>query len=171
MFVVIFLNYQNLTTFFLKWIFSYLCMWRVSTLCSANIFDKVLVAPQTLNWLSLPNKVPRVPQVPKCPSAWVPKCLSSVRMLKCLRGQVPKCHECPGALRVPECLQCPSALQVSWVPWVFQVFRISRESKCLSKSVSQSVSHSAVLQGWFSKLTSILRATFATGETWFNFQQ
>ena len=112
MFVAIFLNYQNFTIFFLKWIFSYLCMWRVSTLCSANIFDKVFVAPQTLNWLSLPNKVPRVPQVPKCPSARVPECLSAQVPFECPNAQVPKG---PSA-QVPWVPRCPSSARVSPVP-------------------------------------------------------
>ena len=130
MFVVIFLNYQNLTIFFLKWIFSYLCMWRVNTICSANVFDKVFLAPQTSDWLSLLNKVPRVPRVPKCLSAqvpfeclntqvlWVPKCPSAQVPFECPSvpsAQVPKCLEFPSS-QVPfkclECLKSSSALRV-----------------------------------------------------------
>ena len=115
MFVVIFLNYQNLTIFFLKWIFSYLCMWRVNTICSANVFDKVFLAPQTSDWLSLLNKVPRVPRVPKCPSAQVPECPSAFRVPEypsALSAQVPKC---PSSARVSPVPKCPSALS-SLVP-------------------------------------------------------
>ena len=125
MFVVIFLNYQNLTIFFLKWIFSYLCMWRVNTICSANVFDKVFLAPQTSDWLSLLNKVPRVPRVPKCPSAWVPKCLSS--------AWIPKCFECPSA-QVPK---CPSSARVSPVPKCPSALS-SRVPKCPSSALSAS---------------------------------
>ena len=134
MFVAIFLNYQNLTIFFLKWIFSYLCMWRVNTICSANVFDKVFLAPQTSDWLSLLNKVPRVPQVPKCPSAWVPKCLSSVWIPKCFEcpsAQVP--FECPSvpSAQVPKCLEFPS----SQVP--FKCLECLKSSSALRVQVPQ----------------------------------
>ena len=133
MFVVIFLNYQNLTIFFLKWIFSYLCMWRVNTICSANVFDKVFLAPQTSDWLSLLNKVPRVPQVPKCPSAFrVPEYPSALSALR-----VPECPQCPSA-QVPWVPEFPSALQVPWVPQVFECL------KSPSASVSQLVSQSVI---------------------------
>ena len=112
-------------------------------------------------------------QVPERPSAqvpWVPKCLefpSSQVPFKCLSvssAQVPKWLECPSdelPLEWPIVLSILSASSVR-VPWGL---------KCLSKSVSQSASHSAGLQCWFSKLTSTLRANSATGQTWFNFQQ
>ena len=112
-------------------------------------------------------------QVPERPSAqvpWVPECLecpSSQVPFKCLSvssAQVPKWLECPSdelPLEWPIALSILSASSVR-VPWGL---------KCLSKSVSQSASHSAGLQCWFSKLTSTLRANSATGQTWFNFQQ
>ena len=100
----------------------------------------------SLIW-SLLNKVPRLH---KCPSTWVPKCLSSAWEAKC-----------PSALSA-RVSKCPSTARVPWVPW---------ESKCLSKSVRQSASYSVGLECWFSKLISTLRPNLATGETWFNFQQ
>ena len=106
----------------------------------------------------LSPKCPNAFRLPECTSAWEARCPGV------LSARVPKCPSSAGVPKVPKCPSALSALSAScvWVPW---------ESKCLSKSVSQSDSHSASLQGWFSKSTSTLRANFATGETWFNFQQ
>ena len=122
---------------------------------------------------SLLNKVPRVSE---CLSAQVTKCLWSAWVPKCLRGHVPKCLECPSA-QVPKFLECssaqvpfecPSALSAlsASSPSSASSARVPWESKCLSKSVSQSASHSSGFQSW---LTPTLRANFATKETWFNF--
>ena len=133
------------------------------------------------------------PRMPKCPSAWVSKYPSaqepferpSARVPKSLKGQVPKCLECPSAqvpfecpsvssVQVPKCLECPSdqvpfeclsALSASSASSV----RMPWDSKCLSKSVSHSAAHSAGLQCWLSKFTFTVRANFATEETSFNF--
>ena len=100
-----------------------------------------------------------MPRCLECPSVQVPlECLSASG------DQVPKYLKCP-SVQVP--FQCPSALSAlsattDQLPW---------EAKCLSKSVSKSASHLAGLKCWFSKLASALKANFATGATWFNFQQ
>ena len=82
------------------------------------------------------------------PSAQVPEWPSALGVPECLKCRV---AECPSALQMPEYLKCLSVLsaRVSFVPC---------ESKCVSKSVTQSPSQSAFLQGWFSKLISTLRA-------------
>ena len=111
--------------------------------------------------------MPRVPRFPKCSSAWVssgqvPFEYPNAQVPERPSAQVSWVPECPSALRVPKCLECPSAQ----VPFELLSslsalsIRVPRESKRLSKSVSQSASHSAGLQYWFSKLTSTLRANF-----------
>ena len=78
-----------------------------------------------------------MPQVPQCPSTWVPEWQSAQvpKCLECTRALVP--FECPSAasaqmsgvlqcsraLRVPE---CPRALRVPWVPWVLECSRYLR---------------------------------------------
>ena len=75
-----------------------------------------------LNIRSLLNKVPRVPLVSKCPSAWVLQWPSTLRVPKspwvpkCLSVQVLRKPECPTALRVSERLECPSAPSALRVP-------------------------------------------------------
>ena len=111
-------------------------------------------------YLSLLNKVPRVPWVPKypsalvpkypsvfqvseCPSAlsaWVPKCPSNARVpqvTKCpnaLSARVPKCPSSPRVLWVPK---CPSSPRVLWVPQVFEY--LESPSASVSQLASQRV--------------------------------
>ena len=56
--------------------------------------------------MSMLNKLPQVPRVPKFPSAWVPKCPLSTQVPKCLSAQVPNYLECP---IVQVLFKCPSA--------------------------------------------------------------
>ena len=100
-------------------------------------------------YLSLLNKVPRVPWVPKyqvpfkCLSAqvpWVPECPSALQMPECLKwpsnARVPQVTKCPNALsaRVPK---CPSSPRVLWVPQVFEY--LESPSASVSQLVSQRV--------------------------------
>ena len=129
-------------------------IFRVSSLC-AEPWKKINgnVPANSRICLSLLNKVPQVPRVPKCLIAQVPKCLecpSALQMSECFKcpsAQVPWVPKCLSAIRVPKCLRCPECPSTLRVP-----------QKCLSKSVSHSSIHSAGWQCWFSKLISTLRA-------------
>ena len=127
--------------------------------------------------------MPWVSRVPKCPSAWVLDCTSTLWAPECPSALSVKCAS---ALRVSECLKCPNAL-VPWVPkgpsalWMpecpsalstrvltcplsalsalsARVPWVTWVHKHFSQSVSQPASQSAGLRRWFSKLISTLRA-------------
>ena len=74
--------------------------------------------------LSLLNKVPRVPQVPKCLSTRVPKCPSSLQVLKCPVLLSAQAYKCPSSAQVPQVFRCqnfqmplvPEHPSVLWVP-------------------------------------------------------
>ena len=152
-----------------------------NSLHSLTMTIRKRVGGKGMGWC-FPSLLKKMPWVPR-----VPKCLSSVQMHKFPRGQVPKCLERPSSqvpfkclsvltAQVPKWLECPSDEVPLECPIALSILsassvRVPWELKCLSKSVSQSASHSACLQCWFSKCTSTLRANSATGQTWFNFQQ
>ena len=145
---------------------------------SPSLLNKVPRVSECLNaqvtkclWSAWVPKWPSAFGVPECPSAWeatFPIALSAQVPFECpsaSSAQVPKLLECSSA-QVP--FECPSALSAlsASSPSSASSARVPWESKCLSKSVSRSASHSAGLQSW---LTPTLRANFATEETWFNF--
>lgn len=79
---------------------------------------------EKLFFLSLLNKVSRVP--------WVPKCLSALRVSEC--PKCPKCCKCQSGDVPLECLECSSALRLP------QVLEIPSTFSALSAHVLQSVS-------------------------------